>query len=113
MTPDGAVWAELPGGEILDEGLQDLARGVESVPALLLLIAAPRLERLGIGVASMAPRDADSAWESALYQLLCERHGRDGYGQYNAWLRRLDSLASALERRASDARRARRSAPGV
>jgi hypothetical protein len=97
--------SELPGGEILTEGLRDLRRGVESVPALLLLIARPRLERLGIEIAR-GDDGPDAEFELALYRLLCARAGADAYGQYNAWLRRLASLCHALEARAERERAA-------
>jgi hypothetical protein len=38
----------LPGGDLIQEGLDDLSRGVESVPALLVSIGAPRLRRAGL-----------------------------------------------------------------
>ncbi len=41
----------LPGAELIREGFRDLEAGVESVPALLVLVGAPRLRRLGFDVA--------------------------------------------------------------
>jgi hypothetical protein len=38
----------LPGGDLVQEGLDELARGVESLPALLISIGAPRLRRIGL-----------------------------------------------------------------
>jgi hypothetical protein len=38
----------LPGGDLVQEGLDDLARGVESLAALLVSIGAPRLRRIGL-----------------------------------------------------------------
>ncbi|MGQ0732157.1 MAG: hypothetical protein ACT4QD_00725, partial [Acidobacteriota bacterium] len=43
-------WASLPGADLIAAGLADLEAGVESVPALLVSIGAPRLALLGIGV---------------------------------------------------------------
>jgi len=40
----------LPGGELIRRGLKDLAAGRESEEALLVLIGAPRLRRLGLDV---------------------------------------------------------------
>ena len=40
----------LPGADLIRQGLQDLDAGVESVPAMLVLVGAPRLRRLGISV---------------------------------------------------------------
>lgn len=39
-----------PGGDLVEEGLADLARGEETIPALLVAIGAPRLRRLGLDV---------------------------------------------------------------
>ncbi len=91
---------ELPGAEILREGLRDLGRGHESVPALLLRIARPRLARLGVEIPG-EDGAFDGQPELALYRLLCDVAGADAYGQYNAWLRRLASLCHALEARTS------------
>jgi len=33
----------LPGNDLIRSGIEDLARGVESIPALLVAIGAPRL----------------------------------------------------------------------
>jgi hypothetical protein len=86
--------------------LADLRRNIESVPALLLEIAAARLKRLGIALPLPTGERVEA--ELRLYRLLCQRGGRDAYGQYNAWLRQLVSLAHALELRAARARRRRR-----
>ncbi|MGZ5440712.1 MAG: hypothetical protein ACXW31_14280 [Thermoanaerobaculia bacterium] len=40
----------LPGADLIRDGLRDLANGVESVPALLVLVGAPRLRDLGLDV---------------------------------------------------------------
>jgi hypothetical protein len=40
----------LPGADLIREGLRDIAAGVESIPALLVLIGAPRLRRIGFDV---------------------------------------------------------------
>ena len=39
-----------PGGDLVQEGLDDLARGIESIPALLISIGAYRLRRMGLPV---------------------------------------------------------------
>ena len=54
-------------------GLEDLRHGVESVPALLAQIGAPRLRQLAFDIP--AP-DADGPLpEHRLYELLARRHG--------------------------------------
>lgn len=95
---------ELPGAQILERGVEDLEQGRESIAALLVLIARPRLESLGIRVPAR-PWEETPCAELRLYRLLVDRHGRDGYGQYNAWIRRLVSLEHALEKQAWAARR--------
>jgi hypothetical protein len=42
--------AALPGGDIIDAGLQDLRDGRETIAALLVAIGAPRLRQLGLQV---------------------------------------------------------------
>jgi hypothetical protein len=90
-----ASWAHLPGGEYLAEGLADLAADRESVAALLLAIAAQRLRTAGLPLPAIPRSDP----ELRLYRLLRSAHGDDAHSQYNAHLRRLSSLCSALERR--------------
>jgi hypothetical protein len=85
----------LPGGEILDQGLQDLGAGIRSVSALLVMIAAPRLARRGIQI----PRELSlsSLPEHELYDLLVAEQGPEAYRFYRSLLRRLVSLENALD----------------
>lgn len=85
------VLAALPGGELVETGMADLAAGRESVEALLVSIGSPRLRMLGLDVA--APLD-DA--EHRLYARLAEEHGDAAHGRYNALVRRLVSLERAL-----------------
>ena len=55
----------LPGEDLVERGIADLACGVESVEALLVSIGAPRLTRLGFTVSSPLP-----SAEHRLYELL-------------------------------------------
>jgi hypothetical protein len=55
----------LPGGELVAQGLADLAEGAETVESLLVSVGAPRLRGLGVDVCS---RFADP--EERLYLLL-------------------------------------------
>jgi len=89
--------SDLPGVEIVSQGLTDLSRERESVAALLLEIAAPRLRRAGVTIPEVPPCALDA--EIRLYRLLGADHGVDAYSQYNAHLRRLSSLCRALEGR--------------
>ena len=82
----------LPGADLIREGLRDLAAGVESVPALLVLVGAPRLRRLGLDVP-----DTDYFPEDRLYERLAAVHGDGAHSQYNALIRRLVSFERAAE----------------
>jgi len=82
----------LPGADVLREGFRDLSAGVESVPALLVLIGAPRLRELGFDVA-----DVPYFPEDRLYAHLAESHGDGAHSQYNALIRLLVSFERAAE----------------
>jgi hypothetical protein len=81
----------LPGGDLIASGLRDLDAGVETVPALLVAIGAPRLRQLGV-VVRRAPSDP----EHRLYERLRDEHGDAAHGRYNALVRRLVSFERAL-----------------
>jgi hypothetical protein len=81
----------LPGEELVEQGLRDLADGVESAEALLVSIGAPRLRALGIEL----PDRVDEP-ERALYLLLAREHEDAAHGRYNALVRRLVSFERAL-----------------
>jgi hypothetical protein len=82
----------LPGADFIREGLRDLANGVESVPALLVLVGAPRLRRIGLDVP-----DTDDFPEDRLYSMLAATYGDGAHSQYNALIRRLVSFERAAE----------------
>ncbi|HKH45668.1 MAG TPA: hypothetical protein VKM72_13485 [Thermoanaerobaculia bacterium] len=82
-----------PGGDLVQEGLADLARGVESVPALLVSIGAPRLRRIGLPV----PEAVIPSPEHRLYERLAETDSDSAHSRYNALLRRLVSFENAAE----------------
>jgi hypothetical protein len=90
--------SDLPGAEIVSLGLADLSCERESVPALLLEIAAPRFRLAGLNIPVALPHALDA--EIRLYRLLGTDPDVDAYSQYNAHLRRLSSLCRALEARA-------------
>jgi hypothetical protein len=81
----------LPGGELVDTGLADLAAGVESVGSLLVSLAAPRLQREGVPVPRALMSDADVR----LYRLLEREHGELAHARYLAHLRQVESFADA------------------
>jgi putative addiction module component (TIGR02574 family) len=82
-----------PGGDLVQEGLADLARGVESIPALLVLIGAHRLRRIGLHV----PETAIPSPEHRLYEKLAETDPDSAHSRYNALVRRLVSFENTAE----------------
>jgi hypothetical protein len=91
----------LPGADLIREGFRDLEAGVESVPALLVLIGAPRLRRLGFDVA-----DTPYFPEDRLYEKLASSYGDGAHSQYNALIRLLVSFERAAEHQATRERSA-------
>jgi hypothetical protein len=83
----------LPGGDLVEEGLSDLARGIESIPALLVSIGAPRLRRIGLPV----PEHVIPTAEHRLYDLLASSGSDSAHSRYNALVRRLVSFERAAE----------------
>lgn len=80
----------LPGADLIRDGLSDLENGVESVESLLVLIGAPRLRDLGFDVP-----DTPDFPEDRLYARLAELHGNGAHSKYNALIRRLVSFERA------------------
>jgi hypothetical protein len=85
-----AFHPELPGTDLIAAGLVDLAQGIESEPALLVSIGAPRLTALGIPVERPFPEP-----ERRLYERLHETHPDSAHSHYNALIRHLVSLEIA------------------
>jgi len=81
----------LPGGEVIDRGLDALAAGAETMESLAVSLAAPRLRREGVPVRRKTIPDADHR----LYRLLEEAHGALAHARYLAHLRELASFADA------------------
>ena len=93
-----ALLLGLPGADLVQQGLADLLEDRVSDASLLILIAAPRLRRLGIRVPDRAlPRP----YEHELYSRLEGRMGTAAYSYYNSLIRRIVSFARALEREQS------------
>ncbi|HEY7536561.1 MAG TPA: hypothetical protein VH721_01110 [Gaiellaceae bacterium] len=80
IAPD----ASLPGAELVEQGLRDLADGHESIEALLVSIGATRLRALGLRVPPGFPEP-----ELRLYRLLAGEGEDSAHGRYNALVRRL------------------------
>jgi hypothetical protein len=80
----------LPGGDLVKQGLDDLARGRETLAALLVSIGAPRLRTLGFP----PPREVSNP-EHRLYEMLAREDADAAHGRYNALVRRLVSFERA------------------
>jgi hypothetical protein len=91
-TKEAQSLPDLPGAELVQAGLGDLVRGVESAEALLVSIGAPRLRRLGLSVE--APLTDP---EHRLYALLARDDPDAAHSRYNALVRRLVSFERAAE----------------
>jgi hypothetical protein len=86
------VIRELPGEDLVEAGLRDLERGIESAEALLVSIGAPRLHQLGLSVPEPLPDP-----ELRLYEHLCRDNPDEARSRYNALIRRLVSFERAAE----------------
>ena len=82
----------LPGGDLVQKGLADLAESRVTIEALLVSIAAPRLARRGLLAAAPLPDP-----EHRLYEQLAREDSDSAHSRYNALLRRLVSFERALE----------------
>jgi hypothetical protein len=80
----------LPGADLVEQGLEDSRRGLETVPAMLVAMASERLRELGIE----APRGVADA-HLRLYGLLSAELGDGAHSRYNALRRRLISFLHA------------------
>jgi hypothetical protein len=83
---------ELPGNDLIREGLDDLSAGRESVAALLVSIGAPRLRSLGFAIDKPFEKP-----EHRLYAHLSNENSRTAHSRYNALVRRLVSFERAME----------------
>jgi hypothetical protein len=81
----------LPGVDLVQQELEDLSRKIESVPALLVSIGAPRLRTLGVSVP-----DAFDMPEHRLYLKLATVDPDSAHSRYNSLVRRLVSFERAL-----------------
>ncbi len=82
---------ELPGGDLLRQGIEELRNGKESVASLLVAIGAPRLRLLGVPIPEITIAEA----EHRLYELLERTDSDSAHSRYNALVRRLVSFERA------------------
>ena len=87
----------LPGGEIVDAGLADLATGRVSVESLVVSIAMPRLRREGV---PLSPAHHEP--EDRLYLLLSRESEGLAHARYSAYLAQMASFADACHLRRRD-----------
>ena len=80
----------LPGGELVDRGLADLASRRTTAESLAVSLAAPRLRREKVPVGETLDDP-----ERRLFELLSRTEGELAHSRYNAYLRQLASFADA------------------
>lgn len=80
----------LPAGEVVDQGLADLAAERTTLESLLVSLAAPRLRREGVPIGRVDPDP-----ERSLYALLERTEGDLAHARYTARLRHIASFADA------------------
>lgn len=90
----------LPGGDLVDAGLEALAEERSSRESLLVSLAAPRLRREGVPVGR-----TEEAAEERLYELLEEDSEQLAHARYLANLRQVASFADACRSARQDAGR--------
>lgn len=80
----------LPGGDIVDTGLADIANNTTSPESLAVSLAAPRLRREGVPIGPAQPDP-----ENRLYELLSQATGDLAHARYAAYLEQIASFADA------------------
>jgi hypothetical protein len=101
---DASMLDGLPGAALVERGVSDVRASKTTIESLLVAMAAPRLQALGVlGHGEGRVQDA----ELALYELL-GRENADPYSRYNALKRELASFVHALEQRVEAAARSPR-----
>ena len=81
---------DVPGQDLVRQGLADLRAGLETEAALLVSIGAPRLRRLGFDVVNPLPTA-----EHRLYARIARSEPDAAHARYNAHVRRLVSFERA------------------
>jgi hypothetical protein len=84
-------WSVFPGGDLVTEGLADLAADRVTAAAALVSIGAPRLRQLGLPISRVLTDP-----EHRLYQILGLTDTDTAHGRYNALVRRLVSFERAV-----------------
>jgi hypothetical protein len=86
----------IPGSDLVAQGLEDIKNGRITPHALLLQVAAPRLRRLNIVIPTLGgiKSPEEEPYEHQLYDLI-KQNG--GHGLYNSLCARIVSFAATLE----------------
>ena len=82
-----------PGEDLIEQGIADLEKRLETIPSLLVSIGAPRLRRIGLSI----PENTFSDPEHRLYFLLAGMYDDGAHSKYNSYIRRLVSYERAAE----------------
>lgn len=83
----------LPGGDLVDAGLAELADGKTTEASLLVSLAASRLRREGVPVGAVHDEPED-----LLFHLLAKTSSDLAHARYGAYLRQMSSFADACRR---------------
>ena len=87
---------DLPGADLVLEGIQDLRSGRDTAAAALVRMAAPRLRAVGLDVPQAEYGSGRPGHR--LYELLAGADPATAHGRYNALVERVVSFARAAER---------------
>lgn len=94
MSPETSTsLGGLPGAQLFERGVEDLAAGRLTVSSALVSMAAQRLRDAGLTV----PKPFDDRPSHALYHLLAQDDPRTAHSSYNALVGRIVSFARAAE----------------
>jgi hypothetical protein len=83
----------LPANDLVSTGIVDLQNDLETIPALLVAIGAPKLRKLGLTLPTTLPPNP----EHRLYDLLSRTGSDTAHSRYNALIRKLVSFQRAME----------------
>jgi hypothetical protein len=86
---------DLPGADLVLEGIQDLRSGRDTPAAALVRMATPRLRAVGLHVPQT---ESDVLPGHRLYELLASADPATAHGRYNALVARVVSFSRAAER---------------
>lgn len=82
----------LPGGDIILPGFDDLESNKETIASLLISIASQNIMRAGVQVSRVIPDP-----EIKLYQILCDEFGNRAHSKFNSLIRLLISFEKSLK----------------